>query len=633
MGVETKMTDETSEILRTSQLGCGLDDEQITQLSAALTERKIASGDVVFSQDDPGNSLFIVAEGRVKISVARYVGNETFVDHLVAGEHFGEMAMLTGGRRVVTMTAVMDSRLLELQQSDFERLMDEVPGLAANLSRTLGFRLRRETSGQKPRNVDRIVGVVQTSPKTHALLPLVASSLAVGTETIRVLTDSNLSQHDQSCRVSQTPDGLLPSAAADWVREYLGQQTSHDGHTLVGLNNDTTTEALLGILPQCQQIWWLVEPKHAATAKQRLMEVTAANPSLAERVHWVWVLEDGINPETIPAVPSELTQPNFKFVLSPSETSHSRLQKQSISRLVRHLRRTRLGLALGGGAARGLAHLGILKALEREEIYFDIITGTSAGALMALPYTFGWTPEFAAKTFSEDLTPTWLFRKLPKGKQWFLIYKFRSNGWESMLRNHFGNVQLEQLLMPLSTVTVDLITGAEVVRDRGDAVHGVLESINIPQISRPILRDGMALVDGGIFNNVPGDLLPERGADMVVGVNIAARLSHRFSGNVPGMETDKMKNAGQFETIMRSNEVQDHLITALRTSDVDFMIAADTSEFDFADFTRAQELMEVGEQAAERIIPELKQRLNEQENSESVLSSAKPTCQIRVNHR
>lgn len=612
------MSSDVAERLRTSQLGRGLNDQQLAQLSEAITERKFASGEVVFRQDDPGNSLFIVIKGRVKISVSRFAGQETFVDHLTVGEHFGEMAILTGGKRVVTMTSVMDSTLLELEQAEFNRLMDEVPGLAANLSRTLGFRLRRETSGKTPRNVDRVIGVVHTSPETHDVLSLVAEKLAESDEAIRVLCDSRVTRAAQNYRVSEPPPNLHAMTEADWVRESLAQQTSHEGHTLVELNEAASTEKLGGILPQCQQVWWLVRPQDEQIARQRLSEVTLANPSLLQRMYWVWVVDEGINPNDIPAAPEAITHLSFKFVCSPSSSASSRLQEHSISRLVRHVRRTRLGLALGGGAARGLAHLGVLKVLEREGIYFDIITGTSAGALMALPYAFGWDPDFASTTFGSDLTPSWPFRMLPKGKQWFMIYKYRSNGWDAMLRNHFGDVQLEQLLLPLSTVTVDLITGREVVRDRGDAVNGVLESINLPQISRPILRDGMALVDGGIINNVPSDLLAERGADMVIGVDIASRLSHEFAGNVPGLSRSAMKKAGQFETIMRSNEVQDHLITTLRTSDVDFMINVDTSGYDFADFTLSAELSEVGERAVEAILPDLRQRLAEQEQSESV---------------
>ena len=622
------MNDHVTEILRTSQLGSGLDEEQLKKLSSAIVERKFVSGEAVFQQDDPGNSLFIVADGRVKISVSRFVGKETFVDHLTAGEHFGEMAMLTGGRRVVTMTAVMDSTLLELEQEDFHRLMDEVSGLAANLSRTLGFRLRRETSGKTPRNVDRVVGVVQTSPKTRTVIPLVVSQLTNVNETIRVLDDSATAHQSSAYQFTELPANLAPAAESAWIREYLTQQSGHEGHTLIGLNETTSTEKLLGTLPQCEQVWWLVEPDHAEVARRQLSEVMAANPSLASRIHWVWVLKADVNPNQIPAAPEGLALPDFKVLLSDSPVVPGRLQKQSISRLVRHLRRTRLGLALGGGAARGLAHLGVLKALEREDIYFDVITGTSAGALMALPYAFGWEPDFATETFARDLAPTWPFRLIPRGGQWFMLYKFRSRGWGPMLANHFGNVKFEQLLTPLSTVTADLITGAEVVRERGNAVNGVLESINIPHIARPILRDGMALVDGGIINNVPSDLLPERGADMVIGVNISAKLSHRFGGNVPGLADNQMKNAGQFETIMRSNEVQDHLITDLRTSGVDFKINVDTSEFEFSDFTRAKELSEVGEQAAEAIIPELKQRLAEQEQSESVMASHNAICPL-----
>lgn len=613
------MNSYTNEILRNSQLGCGLDEEQLGQLSAAITERNFVSSESVFQQDDPGNSLFIVAKGRVKITVSKFVGNETFVDYLTVGEHFGEMAMLTGGRRVVSMMAVMDSTLLELEQEAFERLMDEVPGLAANLSRTLGFRLRRETSGKKPRNVARVVGVVQNSIGTQRLLPLVAAALADWKETIRVLSDDPVFPHDSKAyHVSKTPADLPPGTEADWFSEHLARQTNHDGHTLVGLDESASTEKLLGILPQCEQIWWLSEPHNVDDARRRLSELTSASPSLANRIHWVCVLNEDVKPNDVPIAPDSMAPPDFKVILGASVTMPSRLQKQSVSRLVRHLRRTRLGLALGGGAARGLAHLGVLKALEQEEIYFDMITGTSAGALMALPYAYGWTPDFASEMFGRDLRPSWPFRMLPRSKEWFLIYKFRSRGWEQMLRNHFGNVRLEQLPLPLSTVTVDLITGSEVVRDNGDAVNGVLESINLPSIAKPILRDGMALVDGGIINNVPSDLLPERGADMVIGVDISSRLSHRFGGNVPGLSTIAMKNAGQFQTIMRANEVQDHLITDLRTADVDFMISVDTSEFDFADFTRAKELSEIGERAAVAIIPELKKRLAEQEQSESV---------------
>ena len=174
------------------------------------------------------------------------------------------------------------------------------------------------------------------------------------------------------------------------------------------------------------------------------------------------------------------------------------------------------------------------------------------------------------------------------------------------------------MLTPVSTVTADLITGRQVVRDRGDATHAILESINIPSISKPIMRDGMALVDGGIINNVPSDILPERGADLVVGVDIATQMSERFGKNTPGMNGRKMKVPSQLQTMMRVNDIQGHQITSLRTKSTDQMIVVDTSMFDFADFSSAREMSQAGEEAAAKAMGQFKQILKTQLESQSV---------------
>src|SRR5262249_19618126 len=150
-------------------------------------------------------------------------------------------------------------------------------------------------------------------------------------------------------------------------------------------------------------------------------------------------------------------------------------------------------------------------------------------------------------------------------------------------------------LIPFSTVTVDLVSGTQVIRDRGDAVHCVLESINIPVISQPILRDGMALVDGGILNNLPADILPERGADLIVGVDVAWKLPKNFAGNTPQTPTGRMRRAPLLDTLVRVDEVQMAELSTLRESAVDLMITPDASAFEFADFTKARELADVGE--------------------------------------
>jgi len=249
---------------------------------------------------------------------------------------------------------------------------------------------------------------------------------------------------------------MTPEAKARWVHRQLSEEISHEGHTLVCLSN-TDTESLNRILVQCEQLFWLSSPINASQSRGKLETLLRYEKQLESKIHWGWLLTEGFNPENIPPSPENLPQPDFKIVVGRGG-SPSRLERMSISRLLRFIRKTRLGLALGGGAARGLAHLGVLKAFEAEGIFFDTIAGTSAGALMAVPYAYGLSPDECTESFRRDLTPGWLFRHLPKGKEWYMLYQFRMGKWDALLRRHVGNAKLEQMLTPVSTVAADLIT-------------------------------------------------------------------------------------------------------------------------------------------------------------------------------
>lgn len=126
--------------IRQSQIGCGLTNEEVQLVAEAVEWVKYKSGDVIFSQDDPGDSMLLVGEGRSKITAAQADGSEKFVDYLNVGEHFGEMAILTGQERAVTMVAVMDTKLLELKRPQFQKLLRTVPQLVSKVSRALCFR-------------------------------------------------------------------------------------------------------------------------------------------------------------------------------------------------------------------------------------------------------------------------------------------------------------------------------------------------------------------------------------------------------------------------------------------------------------------------------------------------------------
>ena len=111
--------------------------------------------------------------------------------------------------------------------------------------------------------------------------------------------------------------------------------------------------------------------------------------------------------------------------MAPPQWPWGRSLASGMERLVHHLRGIRIGVALGGGAARGMSHLGVLKALEQNGIVVDMIAGTSAGAMTGIVYASGLDCDYTADRFSTDLRPGWIFRHIPHGNHWYLVYKYR----------------------------------------------------------------------------------------------------------------------------------------------------------------------------------------------------------------
>ncbi len=279
-------------------------------------------------------------------------------------------------------------------------------------------------------------------------------------------------------------------------------------------------------------------------------------------------------------------------------------------RLVHLVRGIQIGVALGGGAARGMAHLGVLKALEESGVTVDMMAGTSAGAMTGTLYSAGLDPDYLIGAFVQDLTPNWFFRNVPRGDQWFLLYKYRLGRFDPMLRKYLDDLHIEQLTVPMHTVTVDLIGGESVVRSAGDAVHGILESINLPVLSKPINRPGQALVDGGLINNIPADVLVAKGCNFVIAVSVTAKMDRVFARNRPDTPFAKMRSASTIQTILRSFLVQSTSVNAIGVQPADFVIEPDVSGFELTEFSRTDELAAIGEQATRKSIPQILQLLN-----------------------
>lgn len=241
---------------------------------------------------------------------------------------------------------------------------------------------------------------------------------------------------------------------------------------------------------------------------------------------------------------------------------------------------TTIGLALGGGAAKGVAHIGVLKALEDANIEVDYIAGTSVGAMIAALYAFKVDVETIGS----------LARRLTMSK--VTSFKLNKTGFFSteslreLMLEYVGDVAIEDAVIPLSIVATDINSGEEIILTSGSVVDAVCASAAIPGIYIPVEINGRTLVDGGLVQNVPIEALQTAGA----GVTIASHLNSVSHYQEISHVLDVMRNA--FE-IAVSQHTQDQL------KEADLLISMDLSDFSLRDNTeRYDELFNIGHQAA-----------------------------------
>ncbi|MCM0612381.1 patatin-like phospholipase family protein [Marinobacter sediminum] len=194
---------------------------------------------------------------------------------------------------------------------------------------------------------------------------------------------------------------------------------------------------------------------------------------------------------------------------------------------------TRIGLALGGGAAKGIAHIGALKAFEEEQIRIHCIAGTSVGALVASYYAFGRPAESILSICSTLNLSKIINFTLERGGL------FSTNTIREMIHRDLGDVRIEDANIPLAICATDIETGEQLIFRKGNLAEIVCASMAVPGLFVPVEVDGRILVDGGLVENVPISPLPDMGA----GITVAIDLSHVSRYPKPEDTFDVISNA------------------------------------------------------------------------------------------
>lgn len=255
-------------------------------------------------------------------------------------------------------------------------------------------------------------------------------------------------------------------------------------------------------------------------------------------------------------------------------------------------RRLRLGLALSGGAARGVAHVGVLKVFAEHGVEVDCIAGTSAGALVAGAYASGMTPE-ELESFGQAL------RWRDFGRMTFSKFGVQTNQrMEDYVRERFSVTRFEDLKIPLAVVATDLHTGLPVImRDEGDVAFAIRASCAVPGLYVPVVDEqGRQLVDGGLVANLPVSVVRSLGADVVVAVDVNYEGA-KFLG----------PPQSAFSVLFQSFLVVQRTATAHQRQLADVVISPRVGHIRWDEMARTDDLIAAGVKAARSALPNIRE--------------------------
>jgi NTE family protein len=640
------------QLLRKVFLFSSFTGQQLSLIAKKMTLVSYPKGATLFKANDPGDSLYLILSGTIRILKNDSDGGETLA-YLNRGDALGEMALLAGEPR--THTAVVDATadIMVLHKKDFDHLLEKNAAMSLHLSRILSSRLASvHRSGGVMPQPSKVFGLVLAIPPDDQVLFSVNLGLSLVEQTRRktlLLTVANGPGGPPMARrigldaprvtEAHLRDGVLEDArkldkfivvhpsGLELIELDIGVFNERFGETLYpffSLLKDEYDMCIICLPPrvaagaapmlaECDRLLLVAGPQSESADLDELRNVeTRLGGKKAEKL---WLnASPGTQPtgfqadirfEWDPAWGPRYAERGTAF-FGPDAAGGQR----SLDRLARNLGHLVIGFAMGSGAAFGYALIGMLKVLEREGVKPDVIAGTSMGALIGSFYACG---KSAAEL--EEIAVSITRRKLWQMADFIppRTGLIRGNGILEFLRHHLGDRTFSELLLPFSCVATDILTGKEIVLDRGHVAEAVRASLSLPFFFQPFYHEGRYLVDGGLVNPVPTSIIVSQGANVLLSANLTSKAGERRVPRVIGWWRrhlpSMLKGPSIPETMLKTIYIMQYEIAQSRSELAHVVMQIKAHELLWWDLDRAKEMIKMGEASAEEVMPKIKQLL------------------------
>jgi predicted acylesterase/phospholipase RssA len=484
----------------------GLEPRLLAEIAEQIEWCHVHGGGILFRQGDEGDALYMVVSGRLRVLLERPDGRGIVrtLREVTRGETVGELALINREPRSATVVALRDTELGTISQQAFTRLLEREPRSVLGLTRMLGRWLTHTPAPQS------------SSPTTITLVPLGKQS---------PLPEFARNLYASLSKLGKTLH--LNSAAVDRV---LGPGTSQLGDRDAGypgitrwLNDQEAEYRFILYQADVEYSPWTVR---CISQADRILQI--GNSADLEEPEAVFgprgsaaKIGGAADQELVLVHQSGNPANTARWLTRAAFTTHHHVRADRISdydRLARHLGGEAVALVLGGGGARGFAHIGVIKALEEMGIPIDRLGGTSMGAVIAAQYAGGMSP---ADMIDLNRRGWGGFRPhrdftLP------MISLLSGRAAGRMLKMMFGDRTIEDLWLNFYCVSTNLSRAELMVHRQGPVRRWIRASISLPGSAPPLIDDrGDLLIDGGVLDNVPVGVMREMGESVIVAVDVS----------------------------------------------------------------------------------------------------------------
>ena len=512
-----------------------LEPEAMELLRHSLEWVEISGGDTLLTQGAAGDAMYLVVSGRLRAFVQAPNdghGGPQRVGDIVRGQVVGEMSLYTGEPRAATVVAVRDAVLARLDRPAFQRLLACSPQVSMAFTTQIIYQLQTSKQDHKHRSAADKLVTIGLLPITSGIdLPDFAARLAAQLSALGRV--GVVSRHDMDQQLEQL--GLGPSDNTDKetqrrIAMLLDQiEVEHDFVLL--LADATPTPWTQRCCRHCDELLLLADATQPPVLHPSERQFLSNRPPLTVIADILVLLHPADQPSP---------RDTARWLARRPVAGHLHIRPaldRDMARLARIQSRTAVGLVLAGGGARGLAHLGVLRALHERGIEVDWVGGTSIGAVMA-SYAASDQPldtVMANARHAFATNPTGDFNLFP------VLSLIKGLRLKRILRTAVEELvgfdaDIEDLWKNFFCVATNFSTASEQRLQHGNLAHALLASTSIPGALPPVAHGGDLLCDGGSFNNFPVDVMRSmRGVGRVIGVDLNIRTPVRVDfDDMPG---------------------------------------------------------------------------------------------------